>query len=246
MTTIYLVSKKDGDTEQSEAFLSALYQGVNENPLWVIATIRSDFLHHCYHHPDMLKVLRGPGDYKLDRVEPYMMHDIIAKPAQRAGLTIADKLVHQLIHDTGSEPGNLPLLAFVLKRLYDERQCNTLSENVYKDFDGVGGAIADHIKKIQEELTKEMGSEALNLLPRIFPSLLRVDIEGHTTRRRALLAQFSNELRPVVDLLVKARLLLDQQSGRRVRLVPRQWQSAQPLLQHWFSVVLFVAHQLKH
>ena len=207
MEELFTIGKKEGDTEQYDAFLSALYQGVNSCPLWVISTIRSDFLHHCYHHPNMLKVLRGPGHYLLGRVETYMMRDMIAKPAQRAGLAISENFVRQLIQDTGSEPGNLPLLAFVLRRLYDKRQGNTLSEDVYKDFGGVGGAIADHINKVEEKLTIEIGSEALNLLPRIFPSLLRVDVEGHITRQRASLAWFSNELQPVVNLLIKERLL---------------------------------------
>jgi hypothetical protein len=46
-------------------FLSALYNSVSQTSLRVIATIRSDFLHHCHEHPEMLKVLRGSGHYPL-------------------------------------------------------------------------------------------------------------------------------------------------------------------------------------
>jgi hypothetical protein len=41
---------------QSDRFLSALYQAVQEKTLWVIATIRSDHLHYC-HRPARQGVL---------------------------------------------------------------------------------------------------------------------------------------------------------------------------------------------
>jgi len=39
--------------------------------------------------------------------------------------------MRRLIQDAGSEPGSLPLLAFALERLFNERSGNLLSEDVY-------------------------------------------------------------------------------------------------------------------
>ena len=72
-------------------FLSALYGAVNEVPCRVIATIRSDFLHYCHEHDDLLKVLRGAGHYPFGRVEKlHAARHHRETRAQCAGLTISD------------------------------------------------------------------------------------------------------------------------------------------------------------
>ena len=63
-----------------------------------------------------------------------MMHDMIVKPANCAGLKVSDNLARRIVNDTGSESANLPLLAFVLDQLFEKRSDHELSENVYKDF----------------------------------------------------------------------------------------------------------------
>ena len=78
------------DPQKATIFLSALYQATQEQALWVIGTIRSDHLHYCHRHPEMVKVLNGKGHYALGPVKPYMMQDMILKPAHAAGLTITE------------------------------------------------------------------------------------------------------------------------------------------------------------
>jgi hypothetical protein len=51
------------DRQLADAFLSHLFGATRKGVLTVIATIRSDLLHHCYGHADMLTVLKGPGHY---------------------------------------------------------------------------------------------------------------------------------------------------------------------------------------
>ncbi len=237
MEELFMARNKDKDRVSTDAFISALYRGTHEVPLWVIATIRSDFLHHCHGHPDLLQVLRGGGQYPIGPIASFKMDNIIVKPAQCAGMTISDKLVRQLVDDAGSEPGNLPLLAFVLQRLYEERQGITLSDRVYKDFGGLEGAIGDHIKTVEEELTKNIGNEALKLLPQIFPLLLLVDVEGHITRRRVLWTQFSAELRPIVEFLVKRRLLSAEGEGDEstVSVAHEKLFDVWPALENWIA-----------
>ena len=97
MEELFTAQAKD----HAKPFLSALYSAVNEASLRVIATIRSDFLHHCHEHPEMVKVLNGRGHYALGPVEQFMMHDMIVKPAKCAGLTVSDNLARRIVNDTG-------------------------------------------------------------------------------------------------------------------------------------------------
>ncbi len=191
-----------------EAFLTQLYRATQEIPLRVIATIRSDWLHHCYAHADLLKVLRSPGHYPLGPVAPWLMHDMIAKPAASAGLSISGPLLARLIQDAGSEPGNLPLLAFVLQALFDKRQGKVLSEAEYVNMGGLTGAIAQHIATVEAGLEHSLGKETLqNQLTGLFRQLIHLNAESLPSRRRVSRASLEPAILATVDELVRARIL---------------------------------------
>jgi hypothetical protein len=221
----------------ADAFLSALLTATKNEVLWVIATIRSDHLHHCHNHPDLLQVLRGPGHYPLGPAHPTVMADMIKKPAQCAGLEIADKLVRRIAGETGSETGSLPLLAFVLERLFELRDGNTLSEKIYDNFGGVPGAVADHVKTVEKELRRKIGATIDDLLPKLFQTLLVVDPEGLPTRRRALVADFVDGLGLLVNELIKARMLSTEGEGAdsTVSVAHEKLFEAWPALSHWIA-----------
>jgi len=209
------------DSEQSKVFLTALYDAAQEGVLWTVATIRSDHLHHCHDHSEMRRVLNSHCHYALGRVERFMMYDMIVKPAACAGLAISDRLAKRIVDDTASEPGSLPLLAFVLDQLFQGRECTgengarrlTLTKTVYDGFGGVSGAIAEHAKTVEAKLRKEFGGKASEMLPEVLESLVHVNPEGLPSRRRPSLADFSSECRPLVALLVKERLLSTEGEG---------------------------------
>jgi len=242
MEELFATGATDHDAQAVEHFLAALYRATQEAALWVITTIRSDLLHHCYHHTDMLRVLNGPGHYALGRVEPHMMYDMIVKPTYSAGLRISETLVRRLTHEAGPEPGNLPLLAFVLQRLFDERQGNELSEEVYDGFGGrelggLKGALADYAASSGKGLVKALGPDALERLPMLFDALLVINVEGLPTRRRTRLSALSEELRPTIEHLLHARLLTTEGEGEQstVSVAHEKLFEAWPALAHWIA-----------
>ena len=197
----------------AQPFLSALYGAVNQTTCRVIATIRSDFLHHCHEHDDLLKILRGAGHYPLGRLETYMLRDVIVKPARCSGLSISSKLIARLIQDAGTEAGSLPLLAFALEQLFDRRSGNALSEDVYNQLGGIAGAIGAHVDTVENEIAKKFNASADTWLPKIFQPLVIINIDGQPTRRRALKMTLEDSLQPIVDLLSKERLLSTEGEG---------------------------------
>lgn len=206
---------------QSGQFLQALYQTAQDVSMWVLATIRSDQLDHCHRHPAMLRVLRGPGHYPLGPIEPFMLPDLIAKPAGSAGLCIDDNLIRRIVHETISKGGDgvrpdqsdLPFLAFVMNQLFEKRVNDELSERVYEDIGGVEGAIAHHAGQVETDLHRISDGKASELLPKLFESLVIVNAEGLPTRRRPLVAEFSAEMLRMIELLVQKRLLRTEGQG---------------------------------
>ena len=205
----------------SQEFLRALFKATQQSPMWVLATIRSDHLHHCHNHPDMLSILRGLGHYPLGPIEPFMLEDLIAKPARCAGLRISTNLVRRIINEslskaddlTKRDESNLPLLAFVLHELYERRSNHELSEDAYDQVGGVVGAVAKYVAEVEAELQRTHGVKTNDLLLNVFDSLIIVSQVRLSTRRRPLVAEFPAELRTVAEALVRKRLLRTEGEG---------------------------------
>ena len=145
-----IFTTQESDPSLVQRLLTGLYVATQTQPLQVIATIRSDLLHHCYAHPDMLLVLKGSGHYPLGRAAPHNLYDMIVRPALCAGVNVPETLARRLIDDVGAQPGNLPLLAFVLQRMFDQREGAILSLEFYQAIGDLTGAITEHIRFIEQ------------------------------------------------------------------------------------------------
>lgn len=225
--------------EYADTFLTALHGATLKNALWVIATIRSDYLHHCERRPALLQVLRSQGYYPLGSVDPTIMADMIKKPAQCAGLEIADGLVRRIIGESGTDSGSLPLMAFVLRRLFDQRSGPALTEQVYNSFNGIDGAVAHHVSDVEHKLRTKIGEVLNDLMPKLFQAVLVVDQEGLPTRRRARLGDFNNELGVLVEELIRARLFSTEGEGggmdSTVSIAHEKLFDAWPRLERWIT-----------
>ncbi len=171
------------DITQSKRFLTALNQAAQEKALWVVATIRSDHLQYCHRHDEMRNVLNGPGHYALGRMDRFMMHEMIDKPARWAGLSISDRLTSRLIADTEEDAVNLPLLAFVLNQLFKQRTDHELSEVVYGN---LGGAIAAPVQIVEDQIQKELGpntDEVCQTFFKLSSSFKKKKASPHVTAR---------------------------------------------------------------
>ena len=227
------------DAKVSNKFLTTLYDAAQQGSLRVLATIRSDHLHHCHTHPEMLRILRSPaGHYPLGPVEPFMLSDMIIKPAKCAGLSVNEGLARRIVQDTGTEPGSLPLLAFVLNQLFEKRSDHELSEAEYNVLGGVTGAIAQQAGSVETSTRHNLGAKVSDLLPKLFQSLVIVKEEGLPTRRRPLLSEFPEEMKKLIALLVEGRLLHTEGEDKNatVSISHEKLFEAWPALRDYISV----------
>ncbi len=221
-------------------FLSGLYNAVQKLPLQVVATIRSDLLHHCYAHEDLLSVLNGSGHYALGRAAPHNLYEMIGRPAMCAGVSVPEALARKLIELVGAEPGNLSLLAFVLQRLFEQRKEGAISEAAYEAMGGLTGAVAEHVGEVEKELARNLAlsRERLEpLLTDLFEALVQVDVEGLPIPRRVRQADLPQTLAPVLEALIKARLLVSEGEGAESTLsvAHERLFQAWPALSHWVA-----------
>lgn len=198
------------DTEQREtsarflAFWSAAL-GAGRPGVIVFATLRSDFLASFQKHP-ALQDLRyqmlalGPMDLQGFRA-------VIEGPAKRAGIELEEGLVEELLEDT-STPDALPLLAFVLRELWERGgEDRRLTRAEYRmEIQGLEGAIG---RVAESALGANRLSEAQwQALRRAFRQLVRVNDDKQLVRQKADWGALPPESHPLLQRLVERRLLV--------------------------------------
>lgn len=148
-------------------------------PLFVISTVRADFLDRF----ELLTKLQGIYNqhckrYFLPQISEQGLREIIHQPATLAGLDVSD-VREMMISDASGEIGALPLVENALHYLWEHRENNKLSAQLYTR----KGKLAGLLSTQADQLLDQLGTNkkyALKLLLR----LTRINNEGHHTRRR--------------------------------------------------------------
>jgi len=125
------------------------------------------------------------------------------------GLSFEPGLVERILDDVGDAPGNLPLLEFVLSRLWDERCGGSLLHDAYDAMGELQGAVASKAEDVFRSFSV-LDQQA----QRVFLQLVRLSegIEGDT-RRRASLEEIGAASAQVVKRLTDERLLVTGQGN---------------------------------
>jgi hypothetical protein len=158
------------------------------NRLRVVATIRSEFLGKLEAYDSTLNLLNSPYRYHLGPVSPRMLQDMIEKPAEATGYTFEPGLVERILQDTGQEPGNLALVEYALKQLFERRKGRVFTVEAYEAIGGVVGAIATKANEVLSGLEEEVRGS----FDRVFAELMHLERGRPPTRRRAAVSMFSS------------------------------------------------------
>ena len=212
---------RSGAREQ-HAFLSLLRGALGEDsPLWVVATVRSEFLSTA---PDRAGLADMMDDSLV--VEPLSrsrLPEVIERPAQRGGMDFTPGLVDRMVEDTSGGDA-LPLLAYTLSELYRGMRQHDRHVTVedYEALGGVVGALRNRADRLADELDRR-GRGRL-----VLPTLLKLaTVEGQSepSRRHVRRSAFTPDEQVVIDAFVDARLVTGDGSSVEVahEALLRQW-----------------------
>jgi WD40 repeat protein len=238
-------------TDVQDRFAALLRLLVDQADILLLLSLRDDFLYQCQSfdplHPmlDGLFALRQPDSDSLKR--------ILVEPAGQFDFNFEDeRLVSEMIAEVEGERGALPLLAFAVARLWDERDRDnrTLTRQAYIDNGGVGGALARHaestlqsigdarrpiVREIFRNLVTSQGTRAV----RTWDELLSV-FEQRETNVEAASTPARNDAEEVLHRLIDARLLTSFEEKealgpgrRRVEIVHESLLANWPRLVRW-------------
>src|SRR6516164_11643320 len=154
----------------------------------VVLTLRGDFVGKalaCRPLSDRLQ----DAQINLGPMTREELECAIRRPAEKIQLEFEAGLVRRILNDVRDEPGNLPLLEFVLKELWDKRHGSVLLNETYDAIGGLQGAVATKA----DELLKGLSSAEQKILQRVFLRIVRPSESGLDTRRRAAFTELPPE-----------------------------------------------------
>ena len=127
--------------EQRAPFIALLVAATGiERLRVVILTMRADFYAHCLEWESLATLLRDSA-VPISPPGVTALVEMITRPAQAAGLELESGLVDRILADTGTEPGALALMEFLLSKLYDQRSGKQLTLAAYEALGGVADII---------------------------------------------------------------------------------------------------------
>lgn len=112
--------RSKGDSDEADAFVALLLAcaAQRELPIYVVMTMRSDFLGDCAIFRGLPEAIND-SQYLTPRPTREQTRQAIAGPARVFGGTVDSFLVNRLLNDFGPDPDQLPLLQHALMRMWD-------------------------------------------------------------------------------------------------------------------------------
>jgi hypothetical protein len=187
------------------SFPSSAHQSQYNHVL--VATMRADFLGNALSYPAFGDVLKT--DVKLRSMNHDELSQVIAKPAEKLGVTFEGGLVERILDDVQDEPGNLPLLEFALTELWKQRQGKQLTHAAYQHIGKVQGALARHADRNYGKWSPAQKEQ----VRRIFIQLVQPGEGRQDTRRVATKAELGEERWKLVTQLADDRLVVTSQNA---------------------------------
>jgi formylglycine-generating enzyme required for sulfatase activity len=191
------------DDTARRRFVDELLDASRTAPLSVVLTLRGDFVGQALAYRPLADRLQD-AQVNLGPMTRPELERAITAPAGKVGLSFEPGLVERILDDVGEEPGNLPLLEFVLERLWEDRRGGQLLHAVYESMGGLEGAIATKA----EEVFAALVPAEQHAVRRVFLQLVRPGQGAADTRRRASLSDIGKESHAVVKRLADERLLV--------------------------------------
>lgn len=177
-------------------FVDELLDASACSPLTVVLTLRGDFVGHALAHRPLADRLQG-AQVNLGPMTRAELQRVIEEPARKVGLDFEPGLIQRLLNDAGKEPGNLPLLEFILRRLWEECRGTALSNRTYDELGRLSGAIVQRAERFYQALAPA----EQEVLRRLFLQLVHISVDGQVTRRRERLDAVPEAAWPLVERL---------------------------------------------
>ena len=144
-------------TDDAQAFVKLLLVAADSNlPIYVVLTMRSEFLGHCANFPGLPEAINR-GLYLLPQMSRDQLRDAIEGPVEVSDGQISARIVNRLLNDL-SDADQLPILQHAMMRMWSEwspnRQGGPIDLEHYKNIGELRASLFAHAEETYETLTE--------------------------------------------------------------------------------------------
>ena len=201
-------NSEDATDEQAAFFVNLLLEATAQSdlPIYIIITMRSDFLGDCSRFPRLADTV-NEGEFLIPRLNRDQRKAAITGPVQVAGGQIADRLLSRLLNDIGDDPDQLPILQHALMRMWTYWQATDQTKALDLDDYRATGGMTEALSKHAEEVFSSLPSDRHRwIAEKLFKSLTEKVEEGRGIRKPmkfkdlcAVIADDPEKIRHVID-----------------------------------------------
>jgi hypothetical protein len=175
-------------SDDAAAFVKLLLEAAQQRelPVYVVLTMRSDFLGDCAQFQGLPEAIND-GQYLIPRMTRDERRVAVNGPAMVARGRVAEPLVNRLLNDVGDNPDQLPILQHALMRTWDYwKQHRRDSEPVSVEHYEAIGTMADALSRHADEAWDELADEhQRTIAERMFKALTEKGADNREIRRPA-------------------------------------------------------------
>ena len=187
----YRTSQITRSRDDAVAFVKLLLEAIHQQqvPIYVVLTMRSDFLGDCMEYPGLPEAIND-SQYLVPRMTRDELRSAMTGPISVAGGSITPRLVVRLLNELGENQDNLPLLQHVLMRMWDHAHGDGVAGRPIdlEDYAAVGtlrDALSIHADEACAEAEAAAGATAVE---RIFKALTDTFSDPRGVRRPTTIA----------------------------------------------------------
>jgi tetratricopeptide (TPR) repeat protein/energy-coupling factor transporter ATP-binding protein EcfA2 len=166
--------------DEALIFVKLLLEAANQNeiPIYVVITMRSDFIGDCMEYPGLAEAINA-GQYLIPRMTRDELRSAITGPVAVGGRAITPRLVQRLLNDLGEDQDQLPLLQHALMRTWDHGS-ETLDIVDYEGIGTIRNALSLHAEEAYQESISVIPAEVVE---RMFKALTDTFSDPRGVRR---------------------------------------------------------------
>jgi hypothetical protein len=150
--------------EEAEVLVSLLLAAAGQStvPIYVVVTMRSDFLGRCADFDGLAEMVTD-AQYLCPRLSRDQIVSAITGPARVFGGDVEPRLVARLVNDMGTDADQLPLMQHALMRLWEvaarrDPKAPVLTLTDYLAADQLDGSLSRHADEVLREVEHDIPS----------------------------------------------------------------------------------------
>lgn len=186
-----VTQRADAYEDPSLAFVRLLLEAgaQQEVPIYVLLTMRSDFLGDCVRFPGLPEAINR-SQYLIPNLSREQRREVITGPVALRGAAITPRLVHRLLNDVGDASDQLTTLQHALMRTWDHWSAQAqpgepLDLVHYEAIGTLSSALERHAEEALAELRDE---DARRIAETVFKRLTERGADGRDVRHPTTLA----------------------------------------------------------